>query len=255
MNKSSQIAQVARNLVGKSCYVWGAKGQNMSEKKNLRSWVSSMETADSGYTKEQNVERVMNLYDKLTLNGINPVLGFDCSGLVFYVYKICGIFKIRRSAESYYNRCEAKTKDELRAGDLVFRHNGTKIVHVGMYIGGGRVIHAKGRDLGVVEESLNAYAWNRFGKPSGVYDDKEPSPAPIPTPEPEPEPIAKPYVQTDGSVYVRNKPNKNGSILGVARNAKIPFIEISGTGWYRINWNGDTNAYITDNPKYVSLIK
>ena len=261
MDKSSQIIEVARSLVGKSCYVWGAKGQEMNEKKNLQAWVLSMEQADSGYTKEQNVDRVMNLYQRLVLKGVNPVRAFDCSGLVYYVYNKCGIFKVRRSADSYYNRCKKKERQDLRAGDLVFRSNGSKVVHTGIYIGAGRVIHAKGRDLGIVEEPLIAYGWNLFGKPDGVYDDDVKEPATIselipaqPAVKPADE-IEPPYVETDGSVYVRTAPNKSGSILGIARNEKIPFIAVAtSTGWYRVKYHGNDNAYITNNPKYVRLI-
>jgi len=36
--------------------------------------------------------------------------------------------------------------------------------HVGVYMGDGSVVHAKGRDDGVVRESLCATGWNRFGR-------------------------------------------------------------------------------------------
>lgn len=257
MNKSLQIAQVARSLVGKSCYVWGAKGQDLCSKNDLLSWLKSMEQADSGYTKEQNIQRVVNLFNKLKDQGINPIRGFDCSGLVFYVYKECGVVYIRRSAASYYSRCTPKTRDQLCAGDLVFKETNGKITHVGMYLGNKRVIHAKGRDLGIIEESLDAYPWNRYGKLSGTYDEKDEQKDTVDT-----TPIAVqtsingPYVQTDGSVYVRTRPDKKrGVILGVARNQKLEYLgQDEETGWYIVKYK-DGTAYITNNEKYTTLVK
>lgn len=68
--------------------------------------------------------------------------GFDCSGLVQYVYKQLGI-TIPRVAR---DQCEALTPvsiTELLPGDLVFFKKGDAAVHhVGMYVGNGQMIHA-----------------------------------------------------------------------------------------------------------------
>ena len=58
-------------------------------------------------------------------------------------------------------------REDLKQGDLVFRHNGLKAHHVGVYIGNGQVIEAKGRDDGVVQRDINASGssyWNRYGR-------------------------------------------------------------------------------------------
>ena len=39
-----------------------------------------------------------------------------------------------------------------------------RMYHVGVYMGDGTVVHAKGRDDGVVRESLAKAGWNRFGR-------------------------------------------------------------------------------------------
>lgn len=71
---------------------------------------------------------------------------FDCSGLVKYVYlKTKAIQKILPHKASY-QATEGKyvSLDNLKEGDLVFwGHKGEKgIKHVGIYIGGGNIIHA-----------------------------------------------------------------------------------------------------------------
>jgi len=67
---------------------------------------------------------------------------FDCSGLTMYVYAQLGIYLPHSSAAQYY--CGRRVSyDELAPGDLVFfaRRSG-RISHVGIYIGGGMMIHA-----------------------------------------------------------------------------------------------------------------
>jgi len=72
--------------------------------------------------------------------------GFDCSGLVKAAYAAAGI-SLPRTADSQYragHHLEPGTT--LNPGDLVFYGNpATKIHHVGLYIGNGRVIHAPDR--------------------------------------------------------------------------------------------------------------
>lgn len=65
--------------------------------------------------------------------------GFDCSGLVMYVYAQIGIYLPHSAAAQYYSGTPI-SYSELAPGDLVFF--GHPISHVGIYIGGGRMIHA-----------------------------------------------------------------------------------------------------------------
>ena len=64
--------------------------------------------------------------------------GFDCSGLVHYVYGSVGVVLPHNVAQQYRHGV-AVARDKLRPGDLVFfdglRHNG-------IYIGDGRFVHA-----------------------------------------------------------------------------------------------------------------
>ena len=72
-----------------------------------------------------------------------------------------------------YNKSTHITRYELKSGDLVFHHNGTKIHHVGVYIGDSMVIHAKGRDEGVVKEKFSMDDWNRFGRYEKLQESEE----------------------------------------------------------------------------------
>jgi cell wall-associated NlpC family hydrolase len=64
--------------------------------------------------------------------------GFDCSGLVMYVFGQVGV-SLPHNAAAQYGYGQPVSRDQLQAGDLVF-FNG--LGHVGIYIGGGQFIHA-----------------------------------------------------------------------------------------------------------------
>ena len=84
--------------------------------------------------------------------------GFDCSGLVYYVYGQYG-YSLQRGAGSQY-RTDGKhvDKDELQPGDLVFfSDNVDPIGHVGMYIGDGQFIHASTGKGQVIITDLDSY--------------------------------------------------------------------------------------------------
>jgi cell wall-associated NlpC family hydrolase len=66
--------------------------------------------------------------------------GMDCSGLVMVVYSQLGI-SLPHSAAAQYSAGTPISYGDLQAGDLVFFGSGG-ISHVGIYIGGGSMIHA-----------------------------------------------------------------------------------------------------------------
>jgi peptidoglycan DL-endopeptidase CwlO len=73
--------------------------------------------------------------------GASSPAGFDCSGLVKYCYAKIGIY-LPHSSAMMYNYGVYVPQDQLQPGDLVFYY--TPIHHVGMYIGGGKMVNATG---------------------------------------------------------------------------------------------------------------
>ena len=73
---------------------------------------------------------------KYVFGGTTPN-GFDCSGLVQYVYRHFGI-NISRTTKTQINDGREVGRNELQLGDLVFPSNG----HVTLYVGNGQVLHA-----------------------------------------------------------------------------------------------------------------
>ena len=70
---------------------------------------------------------------------------FDCSGLVQYAYRLAGVALPRTARPQYLATRQIRTSD-LRPGDLLFfatdRNSWNTIHHVGIYLGGGRMVHA-----------------------------------------------------------------------------------------------------------------
>lgn len=68
--------------------------------------------------------------------------GFDCSGLVYYIFRHAGISVPRTANEQLYASHPVAYRD-LQPGDLVFFEiAGDAQMHVGIYIGNGEFIHA-----------------------------------------------------------------------------------------------------------------
>ena len=88
--------------------------------------------------------------------GATPDVGFDCSGLMYYIYGQFG-YQICRTARPQF-KYDGRTVDfsELQAGDMVFFHppGDPEISHVGMYIGGGMFVHAANSRKGIIVSSL-----------------------------------------------------------------------------------------------------
>lgn len=80
--------------------------------------------------------------------GTTPEGGFDCSGLVYYVYRGNGI-TVNRVADDQMDQGVWVDYDQLLAGDLVFFGYGSYADHVGIYIGNGNFLHAASPASGV----------------------------------------------------------------------------------------------------------
>lgn len=136
-------------------YVWGAQGQKMTS-----ALMKKMENSVTNY------RRALKQYQKHTKNK-ETVVAYDCSGLIVSFLLDGGYIGRDTTANGLYvHHCTAISKSDLMGGDLVFKKYRTKntMYHVGVYMGDGIVVHAKGRDDGVVRERLSATGWNRFGR-------------------------------------------------------------------------------------------
>ena len=91
--------------------------------------------------------------------GASPLSGFDCSGLVMYVYAQLGIQLTHFSGAQFDEGTRILQPEDLLPGDLVFFHPGPSGPgHVGIYIGGGQFLHAPHTGDVVKISSLDEYA-------------------------------------------------------------------------------------------------
>ncbi|GAA0888228.1 C40 family peptidase [Rhodanobacter soli] len=76
--------------------------------------------------------------------GNTPAGGFDCSGLIDYIYRTATGIKLPRTSHEMASMDAHKVRKmtQLASGDLVFFDIGGAISHVGVYVGKGRFVHA-----------------------------------------------------------------------------------------------------------------
>ena len=88
--------------------------------------------------------------------------GFDCSGLIYYIYRQLGHPVARGASSQYYNSGYFVSVSAMQPGDLIFffdrnydSSGGTlPVTHVGIYVGNGQFVHASSPSSGVRYDSV-----------------------------------------------------------------------------------------------------
>jgi len=96
--------------------------------------------------------------------GKNPEAGFDCSGMVAYVFDKAAGVRVSGSAADIARRGRFVDREQLQPGDLVFFNTMNRpFSHVGIYIGDQRFVHAPSTNGRVRIERLdNRYFAQRY---------------------------------------------------------------------------------------------
>lgn len=154
-------------------------------------------------------------------------------------------------ATAFYQHCNKKgtidTFDHV-PGRLVFKGKPSKMSHVGVYVGDGKIIEAKGHKYGVVESKLDK-TWDYWGQCNVIEEDSAPAPEPQPEPQPQPAPAPEPVknnykVKTNGSpLALRAAPNAKSACLAWMPNSKPgkpTLVTVTGTSgsWSRTTYKG-----------------
>ncbi|TWI01048.1 cell wall-associated NlpC family hydrolase [Luteimonas cucumeris] len=88
--------------------------------------------------------------------------GFDCSGMVGYVFRSALGIELPRVSREMAKDGEKVDRASLAAGDLVFfSRRGKRVDHVGIYVGEGRFVHAPRSGKDVEVSSLSDGYWSR----------------------------------------------------------------------------------------------
>ena len=92
--------------------------------------------------------------------GNTPEGGFDCSGLVGYVFRDMLQMQLPRTTRELAALQGPRIAQEtLNSGDLVFFASNGTVTHVGIYVGEGRFVHAPSTGGTVRLDRLDAPWW------------------------------------------------------------------------------------------------
>lgn len=160
-DKAEAICTLALTRIG-DLYVWGGSGMtNLSD--------SAISAKDDEYG------RTIVFRDKQYKAGFSDLLGHDCSGFLSWLLREIGVWNDRKNCDGLWALCDAVARNELIAGDFLFRNSATNTedeTHIGLYLGSGKVIHDKGRDVGVLVEGINQSGsgfWHKCGRCHLLY--------------------------------------------------------------------------------------
>lgn len=200
-------------------------------------------------TSEENAERVIAYCNKLFDLGATELFAYDCSGLgMYFLQNEKHIFDHDMNANRMMQNCEIV--DEPKCGYWVFRLNDGKATHIGYMVTDTEVIHAKGRDCGVVRERYKKSYWHCVGKPNCIDFEEKPEP----TPEPEPEYGYQ--IKVHGSVRVREGNGVLSKKICTVSNCRLPYLgqATESPYWYKTMVDGK-EGYITSKPKYTEIVE
>jgi len=166
---------LSQSLIAPSVEIGG--GQVLSEH-DLAYLIAALEDPTSHIPEDVN-ERVHSVLSQALAQlgipyrwgGTAPSTGFDCSGLVKYVFKTALGIELPRVSREQAKSGQVVDKNALTPGDLVFfSRKGKTINHVGIYLGDGRFVHAPRTGRDVTISKLAGYWYQRFLRARRVAD-------------------------------------------------------------------------------------
>ncbi len=154
---AAEAAAPARTTVTKKSTGSSSKrssNNSSSSKKSSSSSNNTVSVSGSGDGSSVASYALNFVGNRYSYGGTSLTSGADCSGFTMAIFRRFGISLPHSSGgQSGYGR--KVSLSEAKAGDLVFYASGGGIHHVALYIGGGRIVHAKGRAYGICTDSVN----------------------------------------------------------------------------------------------------
>ena len=161
--KNERDAQNALNDANNAVASVTKSDNNNNNNNNVAAQASTQQTSDTSVAPAAKYGSVVGY--ALSFQGVPYVYGgtspsgFDCSGLVQYVFAAFGK-QLPRTAGAQKAVCTPISESQLQPGDLVF----WGVSHVGIYIGGGNFVHAPTTGDHVKVTSMNYYHPDSYGR-------------------------------------------------------------------------------------------
>ena len=227
-----------------SAYFWGAMGERVTESM-VQEWIRRVGGPETSQGKT-----ILKYKDKWM-----GKYAWDCSGIYRWLTKKHITPYQSGGATTMFGKAMRSTGRIASMPDTrgiwVFRakkladgsYSDTQMAHVGLYMGDGTVIHAKGTAYGVIREKLSAATWTHWGAAARmIYEIEIDGGMHLPPTEEEggKDMIFQAKVKTTatgGKLNVRSGPGSNNKKIGELKDGTVVnviAVDASG-GWYEIN--------------------
>jgi len=130
------LGSVLPNFVGKSGSIGG---------KSFRIETEAINREEQEYNDERLIQFTSSWLNVPYLWGGRTIFGVDCSGFVQVNFRLLGIDLPRDAWQQAGSGVKVKKLEHAICGDLAFFDDKDEIVHVGILLGNGRIIHASGK--------------------------------------------------------------------------------------------------------------
>ena len=133
-------------LVGKGSHLPLASGNTFHLGHKTYTSISRSKSVPKKFSASKVATTALDYLNTPYLWGGRSIMGIDCSGLVQIVFHMCGLDLPRNAAQQSNFGTALDFVDEALPGDIAFFDNPTgEIIHVGIIIDNGKIIHASGR--------------------------------------------------------------------------------------------------------------